>query len=218
MTYLTRFGLFAAVFAMQVAWCTASAPAALEMAAGLRTVVQNAPVSECSTKAQAALNANLQNAFETAPGVGIWLAYGPYDAAGHASAAAAIHCFPVDTGYVVTFTCSVEIPPSLFSAAQLCTAIWTSFSGKTATPLATPTPIPTGCSTTNLVGKWKLDGSSSVFDFDPNGGFTDDQGVSGNWALNGTKATLIYYGTETATLSADGKHLSGAPRSFTREC
>jgi hypothetical protein len=197
---------------------TASAPAALVMSTGLRYVVTSAPPTECSAKAKTALNAQLQNAGETSEGTGMWFAYSPTDSDGHASAAATIHCFPVGSGYVVTFTCAVEQPPNPYAADDLCTRLGASFKGKTTAPLATPTPVPTGCSTTNLVGTWLLNGDPKAkFVFELNGDLTDNQGVSGNWGLSGNTATLTYYGTSTLKLSSDGKHLTG-PKSFTRVC
>ncbi|MEO6835447.1 MAG: hypothetical protein ABI231_06015 [Candidatus Tumulicola sp.] len=197
---------------------TAAAPAALVMSTGQRFVVPSAPPTECSAKAKTALNSQLQTAGETSPGTGQWIAYGPVDSSGHASAAAAIHCFPVGSGYVVTFTCAVEEPPNPYDADDLCTRLGASFKGKVTAPLATPTPVPTGCSTTNLVGTWLLNGDSATkFAFGLDGSVTDNQGVSGNWGLVGNTVTLTYYGTSTLKLSADGKRLTG-PKSFTRVC
>jgi hypothetical protein len=218
----SRFALFAVALTLAFGWSAAAAPAAVEMSTGLRHIEASAPLSDCSVKAKNALNSNLQNAFETSPDSGMWLAYGAADASGHASAAAAIHCFPVGKGYVVTFTCSVELPPSLFSASDLCLKINATFLGKVAAALPTPTPVPTGCSTVNLVGTWiATDKDGALFVFDANGGLMDNQGVSGNWALNGNSVSLVYYGTNTLTLSADGKKLSaprGVPLNFTRKC
>jgi len=191
----------------------------LEMSAGLRHVEASGPIEDCYAKAKTALSATLQN---PASANGIWLAYGPLDSAGRASAAAVIHCYPVGTGYVVTFTCSVQSPPNRFSADDLCQRAYASFLGKTAAPLATPTPLPSGCSTTNLVGTWTWDDKGGVpFVFDVNGGLVDNENVSGNWALDGDKVSLVYYGTSTVTLSPDGKHLiapKGVSRNFTRKC
>ena len=93
------------------------------------------------------------------------------------------------------------------------------FSGKTETTLATPTPLPTGCSLTNLVGTWVSDNDSKVvLTMDTDGNVTDNEGVSGNWYLVGTTVTLTYYGTKSMKLSADGKHISGSGASYTRKC
>jgi hypothetical protein len=127
-----RLALFVAAFALAFAASGASAPAALDMYVGARTVVQNEPVADCSTKAKNALNAVLQNAFEAGEGTGQWLAYGPNDYSGHSNATAAIHCYPVGNGYVVTFTCAVEVPPNPDTASALCAKLTTAFGGKTA--------------------------------------------------------------------------------------
>jgi hypothetical protein len=213
-----RLELVAVLAALAIGLSTAASPAALIMSTGQRFVIQNAPVSECSSKAKTALNAELQTAGETSAGTGQWIAYGPVDSSGHASAAAAIHCFPVGNGYVVTFTCAVEQPPNPYDADDLCTRLGAGFKGKPITPLATPTPVPTGCSTTNLVGTWLLNGDANTkFNFTLEGGLTDNEGVSGNWNLSGNTVTLTYYGTSTLKLSPDGKKISGS-KNFTRVC
>jgi hypothetical protein len=136
-----RVALFAVALALGFALVSAAAPAALEMVVGARTVVQNEPLSDCTSKAKNALNTVLQNAFEAGDGTGQWLAYGPLDSAGHASATAAIHCYPVDTGYVVTFTCAAEVPPNPDTATGLCAKLTGAFgAGKTAA-LATPAHV-----------------------------------------------------------------------------
>jgi hypothetical protein len=215
----SRLLVFVAALALATTTCAYADSNALEMSAGLRHIEASAPIEDCYAKAKSALSDNLQN---PASANGIWLAYGPVDSAGRASAAAVIHCYPVGTGYVVTFTCSVQSPPNRFSADDLCQRVNASFLGKAAAPLATPTPQPSGCSTTNLVGTWTLDDKGGVpFVFDVNGGLLDNEGVSGNWALDGNKVSLVYYGTTTLTLSPDGKHLmapKGTPRNFTRKC
>jgi hypothetical protein len=133
-----RVGLVAAAFALNLVLAVTPASAELNMVLGARAVVQNAPVSDCSAKAKTALNAVLQNAFEAGDGTGQWLAYGPLDSSGHSSATAAIHCYPVDTGYVATFTCAVQVPPNPDTATGLCTKLITAFgAGKTAA-IATP--------------------------------------------------------------------------------
>lgn len=104
--------------------------AALDMVVGARQIVKNEPLSACNTKAKNALNTLLQDAAEVGGGdTGEWKAYGKYDASGYASAAAAIHCYPVDTGYVVTFTCAVQMPPSADTAASLCDKLTAAFGG-----------------------------------------------------------------------------------------
>jgi hypothetical protein len=49
---------------------------------------------------------------------------------GNSLAAAAVHCYPADTGYVVTFTCAVQAPPYQDSANGLCTKLATAFDTK----------------------------------------------------------------------------------------
>jgi hypothetical protein len=120
------------IFAFAFALANAAAPAALDVFVGARNVVANEPISACSSQARNALNAVLQNAFEAGQGTGQWLAYGPADSSGHSSATAAIHCFPLDSGYVVTFTCAVDIPPNPDSASALCAKLATAFGAKTA--------------------------------------------------------------------------------------
>ena len=103
------------------------AGAAVDMSIGTRSVVQNGPASQCSTRAKNALNSVLQNAAEAGAGTGQWFAYGPRDSSGNSSVAATIHCFPVGKGYVASFTCAVEVPPSAESASALCTKLTGSF-------------------------------------------------------------------------------------------
>lgn len=214
-----KFAVFALMLAFNVSLFTTAASAALDFSTGIRKVVQEGPISDCNAKAKAALEASLVNPGETQAGTGQWIAYGPPDAQGLSSAAAAIHCFPVDNGYVVTFTCAIEYPPSVFRASELCKRLSASFSGREAAALPTPTPVPTGCSLTNLVGTWMWnDKNNMLFTFNLDGSLLDADGVSGNWNLDGNKVTLTYYGTNTATLSPDGKHLSGPNRNFTRKC
>jgi hypothetical protein len=105
--------------------------AALDVAVGAREVVKSEPLSSCNTKAKNALNSVLQDAAEVGGGdTGEWKAYGAPDAAGNSSAAAAIHCYPVDTGYLVTFTCAVQMPPNSDNAATLCSKLSAAFDAK----------------------------------------------------------------------------------------
>lgn len=130
-TFNCRLALFVAAFVFAFATSGARAPAALDMYLA-RTVVQNEPIGDCSTKAKNALNSVLQNAFEAGEGTGQWLAYGPNDYSGHPNATAAIHCFPVGNGYVVTFTCAVDVPPNPDTASALCAKLTTAFGTNTA--------------------------------------------------------------------------------------
>ncbi|MBV8491272.1 MAG: hypothetical protein JO199_12150 [Candidatus Eremiobacteraeota bacterium] len=125
-----RAALFGLALALALVATGAQAPAALQMVIGTRVVVPNAPVSECSTKAKAALNSVLLNAFEAGDNTGQWLAYGPLDSSGHASATAAIHCYPLtDTSYVATFTCSAQVPPNPETATSICAKLTAAFGG-----------------------------------------------------------------------------------------
>ncbi|HZZ01089.1 MAG TPA: hypothetical protein VFE36_16120 [Candidatus Baltobacteraceae bacterium] len=197
----------------------APARAGVQMSTGIRYVYEGGSVDQCSQKAKSALNAYLQNATEKSPGSGEWLAYGKPNGQGQNTSAAIVRCALAPKGYVVTFTCAVQQPGSPFEADPLCLNIAHSFSGKTVTTLATPTPVPSGCSTTNLVGTWISDNNPKlVLTMDTEGGLTDPDGVSGNWYLAGTTVTLTYYGNKTLTLSADGKHMSGSGASYTRKC
>ncbi len=199
----------------------APASAGVEMSTGIRYVFEGngASLDQCRTKAQTALQAYLQNATEKTPGSGEWQAYAKPNAQGQNTAGAIVRCSATPKGYVVTFTCAVQKPGNSFDADSLCLNIAHNFSGKTVNTLATPTPLPSGCSTTNLVGMWQSDNDSKlVLKMDTEGNLSDPDGVSGNWYLVGNTVTLTYYGNKTLTLSADGKHMSGSGASYTRKC
>ncbi|HEY1428478.1 MAG TPA: hypothetical protein VGF18_02820, partial [Candidatus Tumulicola sp.] len=191
MQIFRRFRLAAAtaVATLALIASTANAPGAVVLSVGIRLVMPSGSVDTCSSKAKAALTSTLTTVGETAPGVGIWFGYGALDSTSHAGSAAAIHCFPVDKGYEVTFTCTVDPGGSPYTADALCKMLDDKFQGRTTTPLAaaaTPTPLPTGCATTNLVGTWLMNNSpSQKFTFTIDGQVTDPQGVSGNWNLDG---------------------------------
>lgn len=120
-------------FAVALAAGSLSAPvpaiADLQTVVGARTVVTGESVSSCGTKAKAALDSVLQNSFETDTGSGEWLAYGSPDRSGNNTSAAAIHCYPVGDGYVVTFTCAAQVPPNPDTAATICTKLIAAFPG-----------------------------------------------------------------------------------------
>ncbi len=122
-----RLAIFAAAIILNSMLAGAAAFAAVDVSIGTRSVVDNAPVSQCSAKAKDALNSVLQGAVEAGAGTGQWLAYGPPDSDGRSSTGAAIHCYPVDKGYVATFTCTVEVLPNADTAAALCTKLTTAF-------------------------------------------------------------------------------------------
>lgn len=197
---------------------SAPAPGAVAMSTGIRYVIPEGSMQDCSTKAKTALNAYLQGAAESPEGSGDWLAFGPIGGHGPSTAAAAVRCSQVGKGYAVTFTCAVQVG-NPYNAGALCLDIAHNFSGKPVTALATPTPLPTGCSTTNLVGTWvSNDKPDLTFTMTITGEVTDNEGVSGNWGLVGNTVTLTYYGNHTLTLSPDGKHMSGGGYNLTRKC
>ncbi len=129
-TWCTRVALFGAAFALAFGVLATPASAGLDLAVGTKKVVKGEAVSSCNEKAKSALNAVLENALEVGGDTGEWRASAPADSSGNSSAAAAVHCYPVDTGYVVTFTCAVQAPPYSDSASGLCTKLATAFDSK----------------------------------------------------------------------------------------
>ena len=126
-----RSALLVAGCAVALAAATIPAPAALDLAVGARKVVKGQPVSSCNGSAKTALTSVLADASEVGSGdTGEWRAYGLADSSGKPSAAAAIHCYPLDDGYVVTFTCAVQAPPATDTASALCTKIAGAFGGQ----------------------------------------------------------------------------------------
>jgi hypothetical protein len=202
--------------------CAAAALAAVEMSAGIRYVSPAGTAAECSAKAKAAIENYLPGATESSSGSGEWLAIGQNGATGAPSSAATVRCYPLAKGYVATFICSVQRPVNPYRADALCLDIAHKFYGGAITPLAampTPTPVPSGCATNSLVGAWVSDDNPKLtFTMGLGGDVTDSDGVSGNWALDGSTVTLTYYGNHTMTLSSDGKHLHGGGYSLTRKC
>lgn len=136
-----RLGLFAVALALEVVLSTTAAPAAVDLYDGARRVVQNESVSQCSAKAKSALTSVLQSAFEAGDRTGEWLGYGPNDGTGHSSYAAAIHCYPLDSGYVVTFTCAVGLPPSPYTASDLCAKVAAAFGPEKTAAISGPARI-----------------------------------------------------------------------------
>ncbi len=127
---------FVTAFVACAALLTVAARAEILITIGDSFTVPNAPISDCNAKAKSALDGVLQNAGDN--GSGVWLAYGPPDSSGHSSATAAIHCFPLDNGYNVSFTCAVEVPPNPDTSTALCAKLSAAFPAqKTATQ---PTP------------------------------------------------------------------------------
>jgi len=103
------------------------AQAMIDMVSGARGVAKSAALDDCNARAKSALTAVLTNTYEAGAGTGQWAASGPADASGNASSGAAIHCFPVGKGYVVTLTCAVQLPNSAESAHDLCGRLQTAF-------------------------------------------------------------------------------------------
>lgn len=109
----------------------ASAPAALDVVVGDRNVVKNQPLSSCNSKAQSALASVLGKPAEIGE-TGEWEGYGATDGSGNSFAAAAIHCWPLDSvsGYLVTFTCASQTPPATESASIICSKLSAAFGGQ----------------------------------------------------------------------------------------
>ncbi len=114
------------------------APAALDMADGPRRVVTTLPLSACNDAAKAALTEVFTGAQELGSGTGEWQAIGAGDTANGSTSAAAIHCYPLDKGFVATFTCAAQVPPYPDSAATLCTKLSAAFDAKTGSQAMLP--------------------------------------------------------------------------------
>jgi hypothetical protein len=126
----TRAALLATTCALALGAATLPARAALDMTLGAQKVVKNQPISSCNASAKSALTALFGDASEVGSGdTGEWSAYGFRDPSNHPAAAAAVHCYPLDNGYVVTFTCAVEAPPAPDTASALCTKLAAGFGG-----------------------------------------------------------------------------------------
>jgi hypothetical protein len=126
----TRAALLAAGCALALGAATLPARAALDLAVGARKVVKSQPVSACNASAKSALTSLFGDADEMGSGdTGEWRAYGLRDTSNLPAAAAAVHCYPLDGGYVVTFTCAVQVPPSPDTASALCDKLASSFGG-----------------------------------------------------------------------------------------
>jgi hypothetical protein len=184
------------------------APAAVDLSVGIRHVSPDGTLQDCGAKARESLDAFLSGATEATPGSGDWIAHSANGVAGTPTGTAVVRCYALAKGYVVTFTCAVALPDSPYSADALCLDVAHKFYGGAITalpPIPTPTPIPTGCATTNLVGSWVSDDKPGLtFTMTLDGEVTDSEGVSGNWGLKGNTVTFTYYGNHTLTLSADG--------------
>jgi len=213
-----RIHLFAGFLAAALLVTNAWAPAAVDIATGIRHVVPTGTMDECGAKARGALGSYLLNVTESSPGE--FIGTGPTGQGMNAdtTSAGTIHCYAHGSGYVVTFTCTTEAPNNPYGANALCQDLLDNFEGKPQTPLNTPPPIPGGCTTASLVGTWVSDNGKNTLTLTADGELTDSDNVIGSWTLNGTNVKLTYYGYHTLTLSSDGKHLSGSGYSFTRKC
>ncbi len=122
-----RAAVFGLALSASVALMSTPAFASFDMVVGARSVVQNQPISDCSTRAQNALQSVMNNAIKAGADGTNWLAFAPNT--NSPSAAAVIQCYPLDNGYVVTFTCSAEVPPNTVTASGLCNALTNAFGG-----------------------------------------------------------------------------------------
>jgi hypothetical protein len=126
-TFPYRCALFAVALALDAVVCAAPAPAAIDIAIGDQRVVQNQPLSDCTTRAQNALRTLLQTPSQAGAGTEL-MAEAPVEAPATPPRAASIHCFPLDgSGYIVTFECAVEIPPNPTPASDLCAKLVAAF-------------------------------------------------------------------------------------------
>jgi hypothetical protein len=127
-----RATLFAVGLTAAIGFLPAKAPAALDMALGERQVVKDQPISACNAGARSALTALFAYAQELGSGTGEWIAYGKPDTANGSTTVASVHCYPLDPGFVVTFTCAAQVPPSTDSASAICTKLGAAFNTKAA--------------------------------------------------------------------------------------
>ena len=129
---ISRFRAAAAIAAAACTFFAGTAPAraALDMVVAPQSAVANKPFSDCSARAKNALTAVMQSAVEAGTGSGNWVGIHRID--GSVSASAVVECHPVDTGYVASFTCAVQVPPNADTANALCTKIGTAFNAATA--------------------------------------------------------------------------------------
>lgn len=127
-TFCIRCTVLAVGFTLAFGSARATAPAALDVYVGVRKVVKNQPLSACNNGAKNALSAVLQSAAEVGE-TGQWKGSSAPDSSGNSFAAAAIHCYPLDDqqGYLVTFTCAAQVPPSPDGASALCAKLTDAF-------------------------------------------------------------------------------------------
>jgi len=119
--------LLAATFALSALLAGAPALASLDTVIGPRVVVQNQPISDCSSRASSALKSAMPEVNEAGTGSGEWVGV-IRDASGAPSATAVIECHTLPDGYAASFTCLVQVPPS-DTASVLCQKLSTAFGG-----------------------------------------------------------------------------------------
>jgi len=118
----------AAGLALGLTLSTAAAPAALDVNVGAQKVVNGVPVAKCNASAKSALTSVLGNALEIGTGdTGEWKGTASPDSSGNSFGAGAIHCYPLDDGYVVTFTCAAQVPPNADTASAICDKLTAAF-------------------------------------------------------------------------------------------
>jgi hypothetical protein len=104
------------------------ARAAIDMVSGAQGTATNATDDACSASAKAALTTAMGHpAIEAGAGTGQWLGFGANDSNGNPTVSAAIHCFTVGKGYVVTVTCAAERAAGAESATDLCARVEKAF-------------------------------------------------------------------------------------------
>lgn len=128
-TFCRRAGATSVGFALAFGLTGTVAPAALDLSVGARTIVKSEPLSACNSKAKDTLTSVLGTAEEYGE-TGLWQGYGVTDASGNSFAAAAIHCYPLDQGYLVSFTCVTQQPTAPHPAADICAKLAASFGGQ----------------------------------------------------------------------------------------
>ena len=123
-----RVTVLAVAFALVFGSATTKSSAALDVFVGARKVVNGQSETLCNANAKSALSAVLQDVSEVGSGdTGEWKAASAPDSSGNSFAGAAIHCYPLDSGYLVMFTCAAQVPPNQDTASALCAKITAAF-------------------------------------------------------------------------------------------
>ena len=131
LTFYRRLGASTVGFVLALGLTGTAAPAALDVSVGARNVVKNETISTCNSKAKDALTSILGGTAAEYGETGLWQGYGVTDATGNSFAAAAIHCYPLDQGYLVSFTCVTQQPTAPHPAADICAKLAAAFGGQT---------------------------------------------------------------------------------------